>query len=177
MQTCCEWLLKNKKCQQEVVMSFMNWSFKTDLGSKTYIIIRPLHVITSYACYTYTYMSVYLPSCSIQGLSYTRAVLSPYLHLSSFIFSWYTFFAIITSLFSSFKVSILLSGKTILFCHLSNFFLPIFEELQNDINKIYEWSKTWEMEFNAQKKAMYWKWERVKWDPHGTKYYSNRKKR
>ena len=31
------------------------------------------------------------------------------------------------------------------------------EELQNDINKIYEWSKTWEMEFNA----MYWKWEKV----------------
>ena len=25
------------------------------------------------------------------------------------------------------------------------------EELQNDINKIYEWSKTWEMEFNAKK--------------------------
>ena len=24
------------------------------------------------------------------------------------------------------------------------------EELQNDINKIYEWSKTWEMEFNAK---------------------------
>ena len=25
------------------------------------------------------------------------------------------------------------------------------EELQNYINKIYEWSKTWEMEFNAKK--------------------------
>ena len=25
------------------------------------------------------------------------------------------------------------------------------EELQNDINKIYAWSKTWEMEFNAKK--------------------------
>ena len=25
------------------------------------------------------------------------------------------------------------------------------EELQNDINKIYEWSKTWKMEFNAKK--------------------------
>ena len=25
------------------------------------------------------------------------------------------------------------------------------EELQNDINKIYEWIKTWEMEFNAKK--------------------------
>ena len=25
------------------------------------------------------------------------------------------------------------------------------EELQNDINKIYEWSNTWEMEFNAKK--------------------------
>ena len=35
------------------------------------------------------------------------------------------------------------------------------EELQNDINKIYEWSKTWEMEFNIKKKAMYWKWEKV----------------
>ena len=23
------------------------------------------------------------------------------------------------------------------------------EELQNDINKIYEWSKTWEIKFNA----------------------------
>ena len=28
------------------------------------------------------------------------------------------------------------------------------EELQNDINKINEWSKTWEMEFNA-KTALY----------------------
>ena len=26
------------------------------------------------------------------------------------------------------------------------------EELQIDINKIYEWSKTWEMEFNAKKR-------------------------
>ena len=25
------------------------------------------------------------------------------------------------------------------------------EELQNDINKIYDWSKTWKMEFNAKK--------------------------
>ena len=25
------------------------------------------------------------------------------------------------------------------------------EELENDINKIYEWSKTWEMKFNAKK--------------------------
>ena len=25
------------------------------------------------------------------------------------------------------------------------------EELQNDINKIYEWNNTWEMEFNAKK--------------------------
>ena len=33
------------------------------------------------------------------------------------------------------------------------------EELQNDISKIYEWSKTQEMEFNA-KNAMYWKWEK-----------------
>ena len=24
------------------------------------------------------------------------------------------------------------------------------DELQNNINKIYEWSKTWEMEFNAK---------------------------
>ena len=30
---------------------------------------------------------VYLPSCSIQGLRYTRVVLSPYLYLSSFSFS------------------------------------------------------------------------------------------
>ena len=35
------------------------------------------------------------------------------------------------------------------------------EELHNDINKIHEWNKTWEMEFNAKKNAMYWKWERV----------------
>ena len=28
------------------------------------------------------------------------------------------------------------------------------EELHNDINKIYEWSKTWEMEFDAKKKKM-----------------------
>ena len=26
------------------------------------------------------------------------------------------------------------------------------EELQNDINRIYEWSKTWEMKYNAKKK-------------------------
>ena len=26
------------------------------------------------------------------------------------------------------------------------------EELQNDINKIYEWSKTWEMQFHVKKK-------------------------
>ena len=35
------------------------------------------------------------------------------------------------------------------------------EELQNDINKIHEWIKMWEMEFNAIN-AIYWKWERVK---------------
>ena len=29
------------------------------------------------------------------------------------------------------------------------------EELQNDINKIYKWSRTWEMEFNAKKNTMY----------------------
>ena len=34
------------------------------------------------------------------------------------------------------------------------------EELQNDIKKIYEWSKTWEMVFNA-KKSMFWKSEGV----------------
>ena len=34
----------------------------------------------------YTF-SVYLPSCSIQGLSYTHLVLSPYLYLSRFFFS------------------------------------------------------------------------------------------
>ena len=30
------------------------------------------------------------------------------------------------------------------------------EELENYINKIYEWSKTWKMEFNAKKNAMCW---------------------
>ena len=35
------------------------------------------------------------------------------------------------------------------------------EKLQNNINKIYEWRKTWEMEFNAKKNAMYLKWEKV----------------
>ena len=34
---------------------------------------------------------VYLPNCSIQGLSYTRLVLSLYIYLSSFSFSWCTF--------------------------------------------------------------------------------------
>ena len=30
------------------------------------------------------------------------------------------------------------------------------------ITKIYEWRKTWEMEFNVKKKeVMYWMWERV----------------
>ena len=33
------------------------------------------------------------------------------------------------------------------------------EELHNYINKIYECSKKWNMEFNAIKKAMYLKWE------------------
>ena len=33
------------------------------------------------------------------------------------------------------------------------------EELQKDINKIYEWSKTWEMKLNT--KDMYLKWEKV----------------
>ena len=30
---------------------------------------------------------------------------------------------------------------------------PDCEELQEDINKIHEWGKTWEMEFNAKKMA------------------------
>ena len=51
-------------------------------------------------------LCVYLPSYSIQGLSYTRVILSPYLYLSSFSCSWYTFFAIITSSFSPFQVSV-----------------------------------------------------------------------
>ena len=66
---------------------------------------------------------LYLPSCYIQGLSYTRVVLSPYLYLSSFSFSC-TFFAIITSFFNPFQVSILPWRK--LFCVVqanSNFFL------------------------------------------------------
>ena len=34
------------------------------------------------------------------------------------------------------------------------------KELQNYINKIYECSKTWEVESN-EKYIMYWKWERM----------------
>ena len=59
--------------------------------------------------------SVVFTHCNIQDLSYTRVVLSLYLHLSSFSFSWCTLFAIINSCFSSFQVSILLWGK-LLFC-------------------------------------------------------------
>ncbi|KAG0726059.1 D-glucuronyl C5-epimerase B [Chionoecetes opilio] len=54
---------------------------------------------------------VYLLSCVLQGLSYTNEVLSPYLHLSSLSFNWYTFFADITSSFSPFLTSTLLRGK------------------------------------------------------------------
>ena len=36
-----------------------------------------------------------------------------------------------------------------------------YEELQIDINKIYEWSKAWEMDFNEEKNVMYWKCEKV----------------
>ena len=39
---------------------------------------------------------MYLLSCSIQGLSYTHVVLSPYLYLSSYSFSCCTLFSIIT---------------------------------------------------------------------------------
>ena len=70
---------------------------------------------------------VYLPSCSIQGLSYTNVVLSPYLYYFSFAFCWCIFFAIITFSFSPFQVSILLREKTVLFCivqtNFSNFLL------------------------------------------------------
>ena len=38
-----------------------------------------------------------------------------------------------------------------------------FEELQNDINKIYEWEKRNLM----QKNIMYWKWEKMQRDPYG----------
>ena len=77
---------------------------------------------------------VCLPSCSIQGLSYARVVLSPYLYLSSFSFSWCTLFAIISSSSSPFQVSILLweklyyfvSFKQIPFC---NVFLCPFKFL------------------------------------------------
>ena len=41
------------------------------------------------------------------------------------------------------------------------------EEPQNDINKIYEWSKTWQMEFNA-KTVMYWTWEKSAMRPSWT---------
>ena len=41
-------------------------------------------------CMVFT--QLYLPSCSIQGLSYTRVVLSPYLYFLSFSFSWCIFF-------------------------------------------------------------------------------------
>ena len=54
------------------------------------------------------------------------------------------------------------------------------EELQNDINKIYEWSRTWKMEFNAKK---WYALEMRKWNETfmnikvSTKYYINRKGR
>ena len=41
------------------------------------------------------------------------------------------------------------------------------EELQNDINKIYEWSKTREMEFNAKKCHVLEMGKKVQWDLHG----------
>ena len=74
------------------------------------------------------FVCVYLPSCSIQGLSNTHVVLSPYLYLSSFSFSWCTFCAIITSSFSPFQISILIWGKCTFFVSFKqipfcNFFL------------------------------------------------------
>ena len=41
------------------------------------------------------------------------------------------------------------------------------EELHNYINKIYEWSKTWEMEFNAKKSYVLEIKKKVQWDTHG----------
>ena len=63
---------------------------------------------------------IYLPSYNIQGLSYTRVVLSLYLYLSNVSFDCCTFFAIITFLQSISRIYTSL-GKTVLFCHSSNF--------------------------------------------------------
>ena len=85
------------------------------------------------------YVCVYLPCCIYQvvvyrAMSYTRVVLSPYLYLSSFSFSWCTFFAIITTSFSPFQVSILLWGKLYSFVSFKqipfcNFFLCLLKYL------------------------------------------------
>ena len=63
---------------------------------------------------------MYLPSCSIQGLSYTHLVLSPYLYLSSLSFSGKFF--VTTSSFSPFQLSLLLWGKLYFFVVQTNSF-------------------------------------------------------
>ena len=88
---------------------FSMWALQSPL---TCVCVWKKKFVCVYVCER---VCVYLPSCSIQGLSYTCVVLSPYLYLSSFSFSWYTFFAIITSSFSPFQVSILLWGKLYFF--------------------------------------------------------------
>ena len=65
--------------------------------------------------YIFVCVCVCFPSFSIQGLSYTRVVLSLYLDLSSFSFSYCKFFAIIISSFSPFQVLILFWGKLYFF--------------------------------------------------------------
>ena len=64
---------------------------------------RTLHLIVKCVC-----VWIYLVVASIQGLSCTCVILSPYFYLFSLCFSCYTFFAIITSSFSSFQVFVLL---------------------------------------------------------------------
>ena len=72
-------------------------------------------------------------SSSIQGLRYTRVVLSLYLYLSNFSFSWCTFLAIITSSFSPFQVSILFWGKPYFFLYRSSKFLFLFFNVPSNI--------------------------------------------
>ena len=71
-----------------------------------------IHYLVMVECYHL--LCAYFSSCSLLGLSYTRMIRSPYLHFFSFSFRC-TFFAIITSSFSPFQVSILLWGKLYFF--------------------------------------------------------------
>ena len=65
-------------------------------------------------------------SCSIQGLSYTRVVLSPYIYLSSFSFSWCIFFLPLSPFPSVHSRYLYLFGENYHLYHSSKFLFAIY---------------------------------------------------